>query len=64
MTIKRIFKIKPDGTVDSEVKGTKGPECVEKMRAFDEALGGDIERVLKDEFYESAEVDDSVKVGE
>jgi hypothetical protein len=43
--------IKNDGTIDIEAFGYNGVGCTEATKVFEEALGGDIERTRKPEYY-------------
>lgn len=47
--------IEPDGQVRLEVRGAKGPGCLELTRALEAALGGEVvERQLTPEALEEA----------
>lgn len=47
--------IEEDGRVRVDVRGVKGPVCVDLTHALEAALGGDaVEREMTPEFYEDA----------
>jgi Protein of unknown function (DUF2997) len=49
--------IDKEGKVNIEVRGVKGPSCLDITKAIEEALGGQIEnREYKPDFYEEAEI--------
>ncbi len=59
------FNIGPDGSVEIEVKGVKGADCVELTRELEEALGIVKNRVYTSEYYqEEQSVTQKVTVGE
>jgi hypothetical protein len=48
--------IKPDGTVRMEVRGAKGPKCLNLTENIEQQLGGlVVERTLTDEFDQTEE---------
>jgi hypothetical protein len=48
--------IEPDGRVRVEVRGVKGPSCLDVTRALETALGGKVEdRQLTPEAHEAAQ---------
>lgn len=48
--------IQPDGTVKLQVRGAKGPQCLDLTQGIEKLLGGDVtERILCDEFHEAAQ---------
>jgi len=48
--------IQPDGTVKLQVRGAKGPQCLDLTRGLEELLGGRItERVHTEEFDEATQ---------
>lgn len=45
--------ISADGVVSFQIKGVKGPQCLEETRFLEEALGGEVlEREKTGEFFE------------
>lgn len=45
--------VKPDGTVQIEVRGVKGQKCLTLTESVEKLLGGEVlERVHTDEFHE------------
>lgn len=50
--------IEKDGQVRLEVRGVKGPGCLDLTKALEEALGGDVtSREMKPEAYEVEQTD-------
>lgn len=50
--------IEKDGQVRLEVRGVKGPGCLDLTKALEEALGGDVtSREMKPEAYEMEQTD-------
>lgn len=53
-----VITIEKDGQVKLEVKGVKGPSCLDLTKGLEEALGGQIDsRDFKPEFYEDQQND-------
>jgi hypothetical protein len=44
--------IEKDGQVKLEVRGVKGPGCLDLTRDLEHALGGQVEREMKADAYE------------
>ena len=44
--------IEKDGQVRLEVRGVKGPGCLDLTRDLEKALGGQVEREMRPEAYE------------
>lgn len=44
--------IAPDGSVHIETMGVKGKSCLELTKFLEEALGGELKRELKPDYYE------------
>jgi len=57
MAVKHELEISigPDGTIEFEVKGVKGADCLELTRELEEALGVVKSRTNTSEFYQQAE---------
>jgi hypothetical protein len=50
--------IEKDGQVKLEVKGVKGPSCLDLTKDLEAALGGDLaKRDFKPDFYEDQQTD-------
>jgi hypothetical protein len=49
------FIIKPDGTVEEQVRGVAGPECEDITRGIERALGEVAEREHTSEYYDETE---------
>jgi len=47
--------IEKDGQVKLEVRGVKGPGCLDLTRDLEKALGGAVEREMRPEAYEAIE---------
>ena len=47
--------IDKDGKVQVEVNGVKGMGCTDITKALEEALGGEVEREMTSEAYESVD---------
>lgn len=48
--------IAKDGKVSFQIKGVKGPRCLEETRFLEDALGGEVlEREKTGEFYEEGQ---------
>ncbi len=47
--------IEKDGQVKLEVRGVKGPGCLDLTRDLEKALGGEVEREMRPEAYEAIE---------
>ena len=47
--------IEKDGQVKLEVRGVKGPGCLDLTRDLEKALGGHVEREMRPEAYEAIE---------
>ena len=47
--------IEKDGQVKLEVRGVKGPRCLDLTRDLEKALGGAVEREMRPEAYEAIE---------
>ena len=62
MTKQIIINIEPDGNVNFEVQGVKGPECL-NLTKFLEELGEVETRTYTSEYHDS-EVHQTTKVGE
>jgi hypothetical protein len=54
------FSIAPDGTVTFEVKGVKGPDCLELTKEIEEELGVVVSRQNTSEYYEAPVEQDEV----
>ena len=46
------FSIDKDGNISFEVKGIKGPDCLEETKDIEEALGKVTDREKTSEFYQ------------
>lgn len=44
--------VRPDGNVEIETHGFKGPSCLEAVKPFEDALGEVTHRELTSEYYE------------
>ena len=47
-----LFTIAPDGSIELEVQGVKGADCVALTEAIEEALGVVVDRQKTSEYYE------------
>lgn len=53
--------IDPVGKATVEAEGFSGNACVDATRAIEAALGGNVERVEKPEFFEDAETTQEIE---
>ena len=49
-----VFDIAPDGSVTFEVKGAKGPECLDLTKGIEDELGVVVSREKTSEYYEDS----------
>jgi hypothetical protein len=59
-----VATIDENGDITIAVRGAKGKECLKLTEQIEKLLGGKVvERTLKREYYDRAQVDGSVKAG-
>jgi len=58
------ISIAPDGTVSFQIKGVKGPKCLDETKFLEEALGGEVlSREKTSDFYQEDQAGASQWVG-
>jgi hypothetical protein len=62
MKRKVIVRIEPDGSMTVDHVGFQGEECLRSSSDLEQALGGDVDRELKEEFHERGGRDPEVFV--